>query len=205
MMNRTYICIMVSFLLLAGIALGGLDQSGDTGAKNLSMADFSALGVGDNAGNDIASAGAPEVAATDPGTELAAYIDQAPPAADLEKPLPSSILTNPPQYMYYNGKYLAWRDFSATFSGNQPGLWIQRAVSWSLYATLPLGGWTQELLYVPTASPLTMYEIYPGGYVIGYNLGFVNPGYYTSGIMQIHLAGIGMCLPHPPDTAIQSL
>ncbi|MGA9099914.1 MAG: hypothetical protein WB392_13390 [Methanotrichaceae archaeon] len=178
MTNRTSIYIMIGFLLLAGTALGGLDQSGDKGAKNLSMADFSALGVDNNAENDITNAGAPEATAADPGTEVAAYTDQAPPAADLDKLMPSSITTNPPRYMYYNGDYLSWSDFSATFSGNQPGLWIERAVSWSLYATLPLGGWTQELLYVPTPTPLTMYEIYSGGFVIGYNLGYVQPGYY---------------------------
>ncbi|MFB3766537.1 MAG: hypothetical protein ACE14P_15000 [Methanotrichaceae archaeon] len=183
MTNRTYIYAIIiyaiiGFLLLAGTSLGGLDTSVDNGAKNLSMADFSAMGVGGTAENDMANIGAPEVAATAPGTELAAFITQAPPAADLQKPLPSAILANPPRYMYYNGKYLTWRDFSSTFPGIQPGLWIQRAVSWSFYATLPLGGWTQELLYVPTGSTLTMYEIYPSGYVIGYNLGFVNPGYY---------------------------
>jgi len=169
---------VIGLLLLAGTALGGLEQSGVNGAQNLSMADFSALGLDSNAENDIISAGAPESAAVDPGTELAAYTNQAPSAADLDRVMPSSIMTNPPRYMYYNGKYLTWRDFSATFSGNQPGLWIERAVSWSLYATLPLGGWTQELLYVPTPTPLTMYEIYPGGFVMGYDLGFVQPGYY---------------------------
>jgi hypothetical protein len=31
---------------------------------------------------------------------------------------------------------------------------------------------------VPAASPLTMYELYPGGFVMRYDLGFVQPGYY---------------------------
>lgn len=177
-MNRISVCIAVSFLLLVGIALGGLDQSGAKEAKNLSMSDFSALGAVGNVENDIANAGAPESVAADPGTELAAYSDQAPPVADLEKLLPSTIKNNPPRYMYYNGDYLSWSDFSATFSGKQPGLWVERAISWSLYATLPLGGWTQELLYVPNPSSLTMYEIYPRGFVISYDLGFVQPGYY---------------------------
>ena len=47
-----------------------------------------------------------------------------------------------------------------------------------MYATLPLRGWARELLYVPAASSLTLYELYPGGFVRGYSLGFVQPGYY---------------------------
>ncbi len=81
--------------------------------------------------------------------------------------------------MYYNGDYLAWNDFIATFPSNNPGLWIERAVSWTLYATMPIGGWTQrELIYVPQASPVTMYEVYPSGFVLANDLGFVQAGYY---------------------------
>ncbi len=178
MRNKIYACIVMSFLLLAGMALGAMDQSGAEGAQNLSLADFNALGLNSNAENAIANAGAPETIASSAGTELAAYTNQAPPVADQEKLMPSSITSSPPRYMYYNGDWLAWNDFSAIYPSSQPGLWVQRAVSWSTYATLPIGGWTQELLYVPNPSPLTMYEIYPGGYVVGYNLGFAQPGYY---------------------------
>ena len=43
---------------------------------------------------------------------------------------------------------------------------------------MPLGGWSRELLYVPIASPISMYDIYPSGFVMRYNLGVVQPGYY---------------------------
>jgi hypothetical protein len=122
--------------------------------------------------------GAPEATSTYGGTENAVFTEQAPPDADLKRLMPSSLLASPPGYMYYNGDYLAWSDFSAIFPGNKPGLWIERAVSWTFYATLPRGGWTRELIYVPQASPVTMYESYPGGYILGYNLGVVQPGYY---------------------------
>ncbi len=178
MINRLFVWIVMGFVLFTVPALGGLDQSGGKGAENLSIADFNALGLESSTESAAVNAGAPQTIASDPGSELAAYTDQAPAMVDLKRLLPSRILTNPPRYMYYNGNYMAWKDFTATFPSNQPGLWIERAVSWSLYATVPSGGWTRELLYVPIASPLTMYEIYPGGFVWGYDLGSVQPGYY---------------------------
>jgi hypothetical protein len=180
--NRTFIQIALSFLLLTSLALGDYDISGGTEAKNLSMAEFNALGI--ESQSDEAALGsalgtvAPQVAATEGGTEVAAYTDQAPPTGQLGKVLPSDISASYPMYIYYDGSYLGWNDFSATFPTSQPGLWIERAAGWSWYATMPLGGFARELLYVPAPSPLTMYEIYPGGYVRSYDLGFTQPGYY---------------------------
>jgi hypothetical protein len=179
MADHTFIRIMVAILLLTGLCLGGLDQSGSIGAKNLTLSDFDALVPQSSADIAASDLGAPQAAASNAGTEVAAYTQQAPPTADLRALQPSAILSNPPRYMYYSGKYLSWSDFSVKFPSNQPGLWIERAVSWSTYATLPWGGWARELIYVPTASPVTMYEIYPDGYVIAYSLGFVQPGYYN--------------------------
>jgi hypothetical protein len=178
--NQTFIRIVLSFLLLTSLALGGYDISGGTQAKNLSVAEFNSLGIESQGQAEEAAlgAGAPQVAATSAGTELAAYTDQAPPAQELGKVLPSDISANYPTYIYYDGSYLGWNDFSATFPTSQPGLWIERAAGWSWYATLPLGGFAKELLYVPAPSPLTMYEIYPGGYVMSYDLGYAQPGYY---------------------------
>ncbi len=178
MKKYIFFSMAMAFILLTGLSLGGLDQAGGTDARNLTMMDFSTLGVESNPEGTVVQAGAPQAAALDAGTEIAAYTDQAPVTADLRKAMPSAILTTPPQFMYYNGDYLAWDSFTTTFPSIQPGLWIERAVSWSWYATMPLGDWTRELLYVPKASPLTMYEVYPGGYVLGYDLGFVQPGYY---------------------------
>ncbi len=170
--------IALAIILLAGSALGGLDPSAGTEATNLSMADFKALGMESAVESAVADAGAPWAFAAEAGTDLAVYTQQAPSRTEIEKLLPAGVLTDPPRYMYYNGDYLAWNDFSATFSADRPGLWIERAVSWSMYATLPLRGWARELLYVPAASSLTLYELYPSGFVRGYSLGFVQPGYY---------------------------
>ncbi|MCK9565487.1 MAG: hypothetical protein M0Q43_05500 [Methanothrix sp.] len=155
-----------------------MDQSGNSGAENLTISEFSALDSANDLEGTFVDADAPLATSQDAGTEIAAYTEQAPPVTDLKTLMPSAILDSPPRYMYYNGDYLAWNDFTTTYPLGNPGLWIERAVSWTLYATLPWGGWTRELIYVPQASPVTMYEIYPGGYVLGYNLGLVQSGYY---------------------------
>ena len=180
MTNKTLIRIALSFLLLTGLALGGYDMAGDTEAKNLSIAEFNSLGIESQSQADETALGAiaPQAAATNAGTELAAYSEQAPPKADLGKVLPADVMTNYPMYIYYDGSYVGWNEFSTSFPSNQPGLWVERAAGWSWYATLPLGGWTRQLIYVPAPSPLTMYELYPGGYVMSYNLGFAQPGYH---------------------------
>lgn len=176
--NKALVQIVLSILLLSGLALGGYDLSEGEDAKNMSLAQFDALGtegLGDEAG---LVAGAPQFAATDQGTEVAAYIDRAPSMSELGKVQSFDIGANYPMYIFYDGDYLAWNDFAAEFPSNKPGLWVERAAGWSWYATLPLGGWTQELLYVPYPSPITLYEIYPGGFVRGYDLGFAAAGYH---------------------------
>lgn len=179
MADHTFIRIAIAVLLLTGLCLGGLDQSGSKGAENLTLSEFNAQVPQGNANVAVSELGAPQTAAASAGTEVAAYTQQAPPATKQKTLQPSAILSNPPRYMYYGGQYLPWSDFSVAFPSSQPGLWIERAVSWSMYATLPWGGWTQELIYVPTASPVTMYETHPSGFVTAYNLGFSQPGYYT--------------------------
>jgi hypothetical protein len=170
--------IAIATLLICSLSQGGLDQSGNINAKNMTISDFSALVPVGDAQEAFVDTGAPEETSTVGGTEMAVFSEQPPPAEDLKKLMPSAVLESPPRFMYYNGDYLAWNDFSATFPSNNPGLWIERAVSWTLYATMPRGGWARELMYVPQASPINMYEIYPGGFVLENSLGLVQPGYY---------------------------
>jgi hypothetical protein len=177
MNNYVFARFAIAFFLLAGLALGGFDQSGGSGGMNLSMTDFRALGLESNTLSSVADSGAPEATAIDPGIDVAAYTNQAPVSMDLKQVFPSDIAGKPPMYMYYNGNYMAWNHFAATFPGSQPGLWIERALGWSIYATMPLGGWARELLYMPAASPVTMYEVYPSGYVMSYDLGVAQSGY----------------------------
>lgn len=179
MTNQTIIWMAVSFLLLTGLSQGGYDISGSTEATNLSLSQFNSVGLGAEPQQAVMQTGAPEATADVAGTELAAYTDQAPPAADLGTLQSANLAANYPMYIYYDGSYVGWNAFTSTFPTDQPGLWVERAAGWSWYATLPLGGWTQELLYAPAPTPVTLYEIYPSGYAMSYNLGFVQPGYYT--------------------------
>lgn len=179
MTDHKFIKIVVTILLLTGLCLGGLDQTGSKGSKNLTLSEFNAQVPQDSLGASLSELGAPKTAATIAGSDVAVYSAQVPPSAKQKTLQPSAILSKPPKYMYYGGQYLPWSKFSVAFPGTQPALWIEKAVSWSMYATLPWRGWTQVLIYVPTASPVTMYEIHPYGYVTAYELGFSQPGYYT--------------------------
>jgi hypothetical protein len=178
MRHRKIAGMAIVCIFLVGLSIAGLDKSGDTTAENLSMSEFSTLMPSDVMQSPLMGEDIPSATASAAGTELAAYTNQAPPEGDVGTLMPASTQSNPPMYMYNNGDYVPWNDFIATFPSNQPGLWIERAVSWSQYATLPLGGWARELLYVPSGSPVTMYEVYPFGFVRGYDLGYVLPGYY---------------------------
>jgi hypothetical protein len=179
MAYHTFIRIGIVLLLLTGLCLGALDQSGIIAEKNQTLSEFSAQVPQDVMSSNVADLEAPTSAASNAGNDVAVYTKQAPATERVGKLYPSQILSNPPQYMYYGGKYIPWNDFVSTSPSSHPGLWIERAVSWSMYATLPWGGWTQELIYVPAASPVSMYEIHPNGFVSTYNLGYNQPGYYT--------------------------
>lgn len=176
--EQTLFRIAIAIFLFCSLSLGGLDQSGNFNAMNMTASEFSSLVPSSDVQSSFVDTDAPDTASTDGGMDMAVYTEEAPLATDIGRLVPSQVQSNPPKYMYYNGDYLAWNGFAATFPSNKPSLWIERAVSWSFYATLPLGSWTQQLIYVPQTSPVTMYEIYPSGYVMGYNLGVVQPGYY---------------------------
>jgi hypothetical protein len=145
----------------------------------MTSSEFSTLVPPGSLQSSFVETDAAQETSADGGMDMAVYTEQTPPVNDLDRLVPSAILSHPPRYMYYNGDYLAWNAYAATFPYNMPGLWIERAVSWSFYATMPWGSWTRELIYVPETSPVTMYEVYPSGYVLGYNMGVVQPGYYT--------------------------
>lgn len=78
---------------------------------------------------------------------------------------------------YYGGTYLPWSQFASAFQGSSPAFWMLSSQGWTWYALVPLGGWVQELMYVPTRGQITAYEIYPSGMTQATSFGYATPGY----------------------------
>ena len=117
------------------------------------------------------------VAASNTGTVTAVYSTQAPPVAQQNVLLTYDVQTAPPAAVYYSGSYLPWTSFYQVFPANSPALWIASSVGWSWYATCPVGGWMQELMYVPVTGTMKVYDLYPDGTTRYYSYGFASPGY----------------------------
>ncbi len=177
MINRTIIWTLIALSLFAGIASGGYDLSGSEKAESLSTSSptlqGSVAGSGALAGEEI-----PQMTATAAGTEQAFSTTQTPTNTELLTLQPFDVEASQSTQVFFKGSYLGWNGFEVQYPRASPGLWIERSGSWSWYATMPLGSWARELLYVPTASPISIFEIYPSGYVMKHNLGSVPPGYY---------------------------
>jgi hypothetical protein len=101
-----------------------------------------------------------------------------PESAGVQKLTNFDFKSDQTNYVFYDGSYMGWRSFTRMFPVGTPGLWIERSLGWSTYATMPVGSWARELIYVPDISPVFMYEVYPGGFVRKYDFGVISPGYY---------------------------
>jgi hypothetical protein len=177
--NRNFAWTLITFIFFIGLALGGYDISGTIGTENLTATNPTVQSLEADTGSALADAMAPQAPAAQPGTELALYITQAPIKTDLEGLMPFNVNVSPMTNVFYKGSYLRWNGFTSQFPSTSAGLWIERSAGWSLYVTMPLNGWARELLYVPITSPISIYDIYPSGFVTRYNLGVFQPGYYN--------------------------
>jgi len=168
------IWVLVAVFLTSGLALGGYDHNLGAGTVNMSLQNFTSL-----LQSSVAAETSPEVpqAAGSSAVESAVYTTQAPPETDVGELLPFDD-TSPSSYVYYSGSYMPWGRFSAIFPEDVPLMWIRRHNGWSWYATMPLGAWTEMLMFIPDASPVYIYEIYPQGFVWRYDFGYVDPGFY---------------------------
>jgi hypothetical protein len=117
------------------------------------------------------------VTTSNPSTVTAVYYTQAPPVVQQNVLLTYDIQTAPPATVYYSGSYMPWTSFYQVFPANSPALWIASSVGWSWYATCPVGGWMQELMYVPVTGTMKVYDLYPDGTTRYYSYGFAAPGY----------------------------
>jgi hypothetical protein len=110
-------------------------------------------------------------------TITATYTNQAPPATQQSVLLPYSVQTAPPTAVYYSGTFMPWPSFNQAFSAKSPALWVASSAGWSWYAKCPVGGWIQNLMYVPYTGTMKLYEFYPDGSIKLYSYGFATPGY----------------------------
>ncbi len=117
------------------------------------------------------------VTASTTSTVTAVYSTQAPPAAQQNALLTYDVMTAPPVAVYYSGSYLPWTSFYQVFPANSPALWIASSAGWAWYATCPVGGWMQELMYVPVTGTMGVYDLYPDGTTKYYSYGFTSTGY----------------------------
>jgi hypothetical protein len=107
----------------------------------------------------------------------AIYSTQAPPAVQQKVLMSYNVQTAPPKAVYFSGTYMPWTSFYQVFPANAPALWVSSSAGWSWYATCPIGGWVQDLMYVPYTGTMKLYEFYPDGTVKLYSYGFATPGY----------------------------
>jgi hypothetical protein len=110
-------------------------------------------------------------------TITATYTTQAPPVTQQKVLLNYDVQTAPPTAVYYSGTFMPWTSFYQVFPANSPALWVASSAGWSWYATCPVGGWVQNLMYVPYTGTMKLYEFYPDGTIKLYSYGFNTPGY----------------------------
>lgn len=144
MTNRNFVWILITLFLFIGTALGGYDLSGTTGTENLTAANPTVQSLVTDTGGALANAMAPQVPASDSGTEIAFYTMQSPTKTELKGLMPFNAQSSPSTYLFYKGSYLGWNGFTSQFPSTSPGLWIERSVSWSWYATMPLDTYARE-------------------------------------------------------------
>lgn len=181
---RLIATILVLLALTSGTALAGW---GDTPSN---MASLPPLGAqisagpevtqnmaqaapgGQNYGSNMAAMPMPTDA-----TGLAAYTQAAPPASERQTLLTYNTAAGQMQPVYYSGTYVPWSSFTGGYPGSYPLFWAASQSGWSWYASLPLGAWVQELMFIPVAGSVKVYEIYPTGMTQLTDFGFASPGY----------------------------
>jgi len=110
-------------------------------------------------------------------TVSAYYTTTPPPSTEQGALITYDVMRAPPASVYYRGTHVPWNTFSTTFPKSSPAFWVRTYSGWSWYASCPLFGWVQELMYIPRTGTLKVYEIYPSGQTKMYSYGWASPGY----------------------------
>jgi len=105
-----------------GLAVGGHDLSGSVGAENLTTANPIVRSLETDTVSALANAMAPQVPATESGTEIAFYTTQSPTKTELKGLMPFNVQSSPSTYVFYKGSYLGWNGFISQFPSTSTGL-----------------------------------------------------------------------------------
>jgi len=108
----------------------------------------------------------------------AAQVFPSPPSNTQQTLLAYNILQYQPAAVFYNQQMLPWMTFIPLFPKNMPMLWVNTQPGWQWYATCPLGGWAQMIMFVPQTASLGLYEVYPDRTVRYHDYGYATPGYH---------------------------
>jgi hypothetical protein len=120
-----------------------------------------------------------QASTTHPGvTNTAAQTFQAPQSSDQQTLLAYNVLENQPDAVFYSQVMQPWQQFVSAFPKNMPMFWVNTKAGWQWYATCPLGGWAQEIMFIPQTGTLGEYEIYPDRTAKYYSYGYATPGYH---------------------------
>jgi hypothetical protein len=111
-------------------------------------------------------------------TSPAAQTFQAPKASGQQEALTYNILANQPIAVFYAQAVQPWQTFVSMFPKNMPMFWANTQAGWQWYATCPLGGWAQEIMFIPQTGSLGVYEVYPDRNTKYYDYGYATPGYH---------------------------
>jgi len=111
-------------------------------------------------------------------TSPAAQTFQPPQSSAQQEALTYNILANQPAAVFYAQVLQPWQTFVSIFPKNMPMFWVNTQAGWQWYATCPLGGWAQEIMFIPQTGSLGVYEVYPDRITKYYDYGYATPGYH---------------------------
>jgi len=83
----------------------------------------------------------------------------------------------PPAAVYFQGAFVSWPQFEATFPATAPGLWVKSSSGWSWKAVCPFGAWISLAFYLPGNGPVNLYTFDESGDVRLHRLGPAPEGY----------------------------
>lgn len=73
---------------------------------------------------------------------------------------------------------LSWNTFVSSFPKDTPMYWVNTQGGWQWSSTCTIGGWAQQIMFIPDNGKLRVYETYPDKSVRYYDYGYTTPGYH---------------------------